>query len=239
MPVFIIAEAGVAHQGSLEKACELARHAHAAGADAVKFQAYTTYDFVAKSRATYETLERCHLAPSAYAVISSYCAHLGIEFLCTPFQPRWVDVLQKLGVKRWKISSQSVIDSELLCAVAATNKPVIISNGIHPASISRALALIGRNDIHTILSCVSKYPTEEEDVDISSMDLLSAEYPVCDIGWSDHTRGMFACLAAAQAGATVIEKHFGLGDANEPDACCSLTPSGLAHMVKQIRAVTA
>lgn len=233
----VIAEAGVAHQGSLEKACALVRHAVDAGADAVKFQAYEADEFPWKNHATTDTLRRCQLKPEDFGVLAAYCAHLGIEFLCTPFQAKWVPLLDALKVKRFKASSQSVDNAALLAAIRATSKPLIISNGMCTESELRdAVAPWGRNA--TILSCVSKYPTEETDIDLTAMTRLLVEFPDCDIGWSDHTRGMFACVAAAKMGAAVVEKHMTLGDSNEPDACCSLDPAALKHMVSQIRVVT-
>ena len=221
MSVFIIAEASVNHQGDYEIAEGLVRSAMDAGADAVKFQLFKDRPAIEHLRFTEEEIEGLHL----------YCQDRRIQFMCTPFYPEAVAFLDPL-VKRHKLASGYLKNRTMLDAVCATAKPVIASTGMTiPYQIAEAVS--GRANI-SLLHCVSSYPCPDEDANILAMDgLRKFGFPV---GYSDHTVGTLACVAAVARGAQIIEKHITFDKTAEgPDHACSAEPEEFAEMVRKIR----
>src|SRR3990167_7778880 len=232
MAVFVISEIGVNHDGSLDKAKRLIDAAKEAGADAVKFQFFSSHKLWGDDR-----IKHLELSLSDMILLHTHCARVGIEFMCTPFGVDEVIWLYGL-VKRWKIASGCLTRKSILEAVRDTNLPVILSTGMR--TIDEILAAIAILDCYgtcrlTLLHCTSSYPCKLEDVNLLAMESLPRGYPV---GYSDHTTGITVAIAAAAMGATVIEKHLTFDrQAEGPDHKASIEPKDFRTMVEAIRTV--
>lgn len=253
-PCFIIAEAGVNHNGDLALAKQLVLAAKEAGADAVKFQTFQAKHLVTadapqadyqarnsgKTESQFDMLKRLELPLEAFAELSRYCQELGIMFMSTAFDEESADFLAGLGMSIFKIPSGELTNIPLLQHIARFGKPMIVSTGMGTIEeIKEAVEAIqaaGNDDI-TVLHCVTDYPTPPEQVNLRAMHVIQAALGV-PIGYSDHSMGIEASVIAVAAGAKVIEKHFTL-DCNlpGPDHKASLEPKDLGEMVKGIRKV--
>lgn len=251
---FIIAEAGVNHNGSVVIAKKLVDVAVAAGADAVKFQTYKTERLVSESapkaeyqkRTTktketqFEMLKRLELSPDAHVKLLSYCKKKGIEFLSTPFDLESIDLLTSLKLKTFKIPSGEITNLPYLRKIGSFKKKVILSTGMADmGEIEDALNILEeagtkRIDI-TVLHANTEYPTPVKDVNLRAMVTIRDAFKV-SVGYSDHTIGIEVPIAAVALGALVIEKHFTLDIGMEgPDHKASLEPNELMAMIKAIR----
>jgi len=234
----IVAEAGVNHGGDLDTARKMIDAARWAEADAVKFQTYNVRNLLRKGDPLWSTLEALELSYAAFKELARHAERDGIEFMSTPGDTDSLRFLvEECGVKRIKIASDDLTNKVLVNAAAATGLPVILSTGMATMpEIGRALPDVNY-DKFTLLHCVSEYPCPLENVNLRAMhDLYAFGLPV---GYSDHTRGQLACIAAAAMGASVVEKHFML-DAEEGEAIdrpVSISVSGLRSMVIKIREV--
>lgn len=228
--VFVIAEAGVNHNGSLETALELCSAAKEAKADAVKFQLFNS------ERLNKPELKPLEMSPSRLRDIKAYCKAIDIEFLCTPFDVDSLDCLLKMGVQRLKISSGCLTDNDLLYAAYRSGLPVILSTGMSTIlEIHRALDML--HDYVTLLHCTSAYPCPIHAVNLKAMDDLAKTFRR-PVGYSDHTQGITIAVAAAARGATVIEKHLTLSRNQEgPDHKASIEPGEFSTMVSAVRTV--
>jgi N-acetylneuraminate synthase/N,N'-diacetyllegionaminate synthase len=255
-PAFVIAEAGVNHNGELDLAFKLIDAAAAAGADAVKFQTFIASEVITAeaAKAEYqktttgeqesqlEMVKRLELSFGDFRKLKMYCDDQGITFLSTPFDLKSVDFLAGLGVVALKISSGDLTNDPLLRHVAAQKRPVILSTGMSDMDeVREALAVInaaGNNDV-ILLQCVTNYPAAAEDINLRAMLSMQSAFDV-NVGYSDHTLGIEIPLAAVALGACVIEKHFTL-DKNfaGPDHRASLEPHEFKAMVEGIRKVEA
>lgn len=238
----VIAEIGINHGGIIENAYRLAYGAKKAGADAVKFQAYTP-ERLDPPGAWRDMLARLYLGRSEFELLSGYCRELDIEFMATPFGPEWVEPLVELGVKRMKVASGSLGDKELLAAVARTKLPVILSTGLtnEHELIDAVCAIKTLSGSHlTLLHCVSAYPTAIENMNLRRMERLGQAFRNfgVGVGLSDHSTSIYMPIAAVAMGAEVIEKHITLDrSGNGPDHKSSLEPDEFARMVDGIRSV--
>lgn len=253
---FIIAEAGVNHNGSEVLALQLIEAAAKAGADAIKFQTFNTEKLVRRGTKTaeyqarktgikdqYDLLQSLELSPESYQRIHRYCTQSGIEFMSTPFDEASADFLISLGMRRIKIPSGEITHFPFLEYLAKKNLPLILSTGMsslkevieavhHLQKVNNALL-----ERLTILHCTSNYPTAFEDVNLKAM-LTLKDVLKLPIGYSDHTSGILVAPLAVALGATVIEKHFTLDrHLPGPDHQASLTPDELSEMIKNIRAI--
>lgn len=257
MSVFIIAEAGVNHNGSLENAIKMIDAAKLAGVDCIKFQTYISSNIVSKyaKKAAYQIentstdegdnnqyhmLKKLELTFDDFVVLRDYCNQVGIEFLSTAFDLESVDFLSSLGMLRWKIPSGEITNLPYLMKVGKLKQQVILSTGMSTvdevADAVEVLRRSGTTDI-ILLHCTTEYPTPFDVVNLSAMKTLSETFNL-PIGYSDHTVGITVPIAAAALGAVVIEKHFTLDQTMEgPDHKASLEPSVLTEMVKAIREV--
>ena len=252
--VYIIGEAGVNHNGSFDKAKELAYIAKEAGADAVKFQTFISEKLATRSakKAMYQKilatkcddqlsmLKNLELSYDQFSDLKSYCQKIEIDFLSTAFDLDSVDFLRDLGVRVWKIPSGEITNYPYLKKIAQYNFPIIISTGMATMNeIKSAYDLIrnyNNNDI-TILHCTTAYPTQYEDVNLRTMLTIKKTFGE-KIGYSDHTLGIEVPIAAVSLGATVIEKHFTIDRNLEgPDHKASLIPKELKAMISGIRNV--
>ena len=251
-PVFIIAEAGVNHNGSLEIARQMIDAAAEAGADAVKFQTFRS-DLLATAsapKAEYqeneeggtqlEMLKKLELSEAVHQELYSYASAKGIMFMSTPFDHVSIDLLNRLGVGIFKIGSGDMTNVPYLRKIAGLGKQVIMSTGLSDLSeIGRSLKVLldsgmRREDI-CLLHTNTAYPTSYPDVNLRAMITISEEFGV-DTGYSDHTPGIEVPIAAAALGVKVIEKHFTLSRQMEgPDHKASLEPGELKAMIGSIR----
>ena len=227
---FIIAEAGVNHGGSYERAQRLVDAAKAANADAVKFQLFRSQDLWGDDRIAHLELSADHMAK-----VYDHCIQVGIEFLCTPFgitELAWV----KKHCASLKIASGCITRHDLLRAAKATGLPVILSTGMATYDDIRSALLILGKEMTTLLHCTSAYPAPPDQLNLRAMEAM--RYFGCPVGYSDHADGILASVAAAAMGAEVIEKHLTLDrNAVGPDHKASIEPDQFALMAKQIRLV--
>ena len=254
MGVLIIAEAGVNHNGNLDLALKMVDEAKRAGADIVKFQTAIPEKVISKyaDKAEYqkkttgneesqlEMCERIHLKLSDYDIIKKYCEEVGIEFLSTPFDLESIDYLEKLGMRLWKIPSGEITNLPYLIKIAKTGKPVIMSTGMAELNeVEEAVNVLKENGAGeiTLLHCTTEYPAPFESVNLRAMNTLREKFGT-EVGYSDHTVGFEAAVAATVLGASVIEKHFTLNHNMEgPDHKASLEPEEFEVMVNNIRLI--
>lgn len=252
MSVYIIAEAGVNHNGSFELACRLVDAAKQAGADCIKFQTFVSENLVSKNarKADYQKaatggedsqldmLRKLELTFEDFKKLQNYSKEVGIDFISTPFDFDSIDFLSTLDLPFWKIPSGEITNLPYLLPLAKTGKQVVMSTGMcSMEDIEAAVKVLKENGTPEIvlLHCNTEYPTPFGDVNLRAMQTLREHFHV-DVGYSDHTRGIAVPIAAVALGAVVIEKHFTL-DKNMvgPDHKASLQPDELAEMVMQIR----
>jgi N-acetylneuraminate synthase len=252
-PCFIIAEAGVNHNGRLELARRLVDAAAAAGADAVKFQSFRADRLVSKTarKAAYQAaatgkggtqysmLRALELSAAAHRELKARCAKRGILFLSTPFDEESADFLEGLGMPAYKISSGDLTNHPLLAHVARKGRPVILSTGMATlAEVAAAVAVV-KAATHrlVLLQCTSNYPADPGSANLRVMRTYERKFAV-PAGYSDHTPGTVSAIAAAALGAAVIEKHFTLDRTLPgPDHRASLEPRELSEMIAAIRLV--
>lgn len=250
--VFIIAEAGVNHNGNLALAKKLIDVAKEAGADAVKFQTFQTEQVITKSaqkaayqqittgeqESQYEMVKKLELTFDEFTTLKEYCDHSEILFLSTPFDMESIEYLETIDLPIYKIPSGEITNLPYLIRIAETLKPIIMSTGMsNLEEIGNTVSILkqhGNKDL-TLLHCNTEYPTPFEDVNLNAMLTLRNTFQT-DVGYSDHTLGIEASVAAVALGATVIEKHFTLDKNMEgPDHKASLNPEELKLMVQSIR----
>lgn len=235
---FVIAEAGVNHQGNASLAHRLVDAAATVGANAVKFQTFDA-ERLEPPGPRREMLRELQLSQQAHVSLSDHARTCGIEFMSTPFDPDSLRFLVEIGVKRIKIASGHLDNWPLLHAAKASGLPVLLSTGMagYP-QIAAAFALVGASRA-TLLHCTSAYPCPLEDVNLRAMIALRANFGG-EVGFSDHSEGVDAAIAATALGAVVIEKHLTLArDMDGPDHKASVEPDEFARMVRGIRRVEA
>lgn len=252
MSVFIIAEAGVNHNGSLELAKKLVDAAKNSGADCVKFQTFISKNIVSSTakkaeyqkkrteleESQYDMLKKLELSFNDFEALSEYCKVKDIEFMSTAFDFDSINFLSKLELGTWKIPSGEITNLPYLMKIAKLNKPVILSTGMSTMEdIRDAIKVLKENGTTelTVLHCTTEYPTPIKDVNLNAMISIKNEFNV-NVGYSDHTNGIEVPIAAVALGAKIIEKHFTLDKTMEgPDHQASLEPDELKKMVKSIR----
>jgi len=249
MPVFIVAEAGMNHDGSLGNAIRMVEVAARCGADAVKFQ---LHDAVAETirdapsppyfshESRWEYFERTAFTDDQWRTLKRRCDEVGIEFLCSAFSVEAVGRLETLGVRRHKIPSGEVTNIELVRAAAMTGKPLLMSSGMSSwDELDGAVqAASGASEV-VVFQCTSEYPCPPERVGLNILEELRTRYGR-PVGLSDHTEGPYACFAAVALGAAAIEKHFTLSkELYGPDAALAVEPGELRELVHGVRAIEA
>lgn len=251
--IFIIAEAGVNHNGNLKIAKKMIDVAADAGADAVKFQTfkadklvcmdaqkaiYQQKNAVNRQESQYEMLKKLELSGQMHRELMDYCVQKDIMFLSTPFDTDSIRLLVDYEITVLKISSGEITNYPFLREVGRTGKPVILSTGMSDMDeVQAAVAVLTENGCGkiTLLHCNTEYPTPMQDVNLRAMCTLQ-EKTGLPVGYSDHTLGIEVPIAAAAMGAVVIEKHFTLDRTMEgPDHKASLEPEELQDMVRAVR----
>lgn len=251
--VLIIAEAGVNHNGDINIAKRLIDEAKKCGADIVKFQTFNPQKLASRyaTMAEYQKenlgveesqeamLSKLTLQPEEYVELAEYCHKVGIKFLSTPFEIESIHFLDSIQ-DIWKIPSGEITNYPYLVEIAITGKAVILSTGMSTLKeVQDAIDVLQDNGAGkiTLLHCTTNYPAPMKDVNLNAMLTLKQECG-CEVGYSDHTRGIEVPIAAVAMGATVIEKHFTLDRGMEgPDHKASLEPDELRAMVMAIRNV--
>lgn len=253
-PVFIIAEAGVNHNGDVNLAKQLIDKAAGAGVDAVKFQTFHANNLVtctaakadyqksttAPDESQFDMIKKLELSDDVFLELSDYAKKKKILFLSTPFDEESVDLLDRIGVLAYKIPSGEITNFPLLKKIAEKKRPVILSTGM--ASLGEVedafqyLKKCGTENI-ILLHCTTSYPASITSTNLRAMETLHCAFQV-PVGYSDHTEGIIIPIAAVAMGASVLEKHFTLDKTLPgPDHKASLEPEELCAMVKAIRAV--
>lgn len=254
-PTYIIAEAGINHNGDLAHARELVRTAARCGADAVKFQSFTAESLMTKSASSaahldagagresvYQFLQRMALDRDAHLALRAECRSVGIAFLSSVLSIEVLAMMEDIGVEAYKIASMDLDNLPLLAAVASTGKPMILSTGMGSlAEVDRAVNVIhqhGTPDI-VLLHCVSEYPAPVAAMHLRAMDTLRAAFQV-PVGLSDHSIGRISALAAVAREAAMLEKHFTLDRTQPgPDQALSADPEEMTALIKDVRDVEA
>ena len=251
--VFIIAEAGVNHNGDKSLAFKLCDVAKEVGADAVKFQTWKTEKIVTKSAtlaeyqennisdkgaSQYEMLKQLELSYDDFLEVKDYCDQIGIQFLSTPDTEEDMDFLLGLGIPVLKIGSGEVTNIPFLRAIGKRRQKVILSTGMSTlADVEKAYHTLMESGAKkvSLLHCTTNYPCPYHEVNLQAMQTLKAAFK-CQVGYSDHTMGIEVPIAAVAMGAEIIEKHFTLDRNMEgPDHKASLDPEELKQMVISIR----
>ena len=253
-PCFIIAEAGVNHDGDVNLAKKLIEVARDAGADAVKFQTFRAEDVVTETaekapyqkestdigESQFEMIKKLELSQKDFEELSDYAQKKGILFLSSPFDKGSVDLLDAMGVPAFKVASGEITNFPLLKYIARKQKPVILSTGMSTLDeVGEALEIIRKEGGEEVLllHCVSCYPAEVQDMNLRAMENMRQAFRL-PVGLSDHTLGITISVAAVALGACAIEKHFTLDKRLPgPDHRASLEPAELKEMVKAIRDV--
>ena len=252
-PCFIIAEAGVNHNGDIKRAKIMIDTAKRIGADAIKFQTYKTEKLVTEEAAKaeyqkkhsqeetqFEMLKKLELTGNDFMDLYNYAEEKGIIFLSTPFDLESADLLNRIGVTAFKIGSGDLSNYPLLEHIAKWGKPLILSTGMSTLEeISETLENLSNLGMDSIilLHCTSSYPTEIEDTNLRMIPMLREKYGLM-VGFSDHTKSTIIPAAAVVMGAVVLEKHFTLDhDLVGPDHKMSLEPEDFQEMVNNIRQV--
>lgn len=245
---FIIAEIAQAHDGSLGILQSIVDAVAATGVDAIKFQVHLAdaesskfepfrVSFSSVDATRYDYWKRMELPLEEWCRLKERCDSLGVEFLATPFSNAAVDLLEKIGVQRYKIGSGDIVNTLLLERIVRTGKEVILSTGLVTLEeLDVALAFLQARGIeHAVLQCTTRYPTAPSDVGLGWLARFRERYR-CPVGLSDHSGTIYAGLGAVALGAVVVEAHvtfdrrmFG------PDAKASLTVDEFSQMVRGIR----
>jgi N,N'-diacetyllegionaminate synthase len=250
--VYIIAEAGVNHNGNIETALKLIDEAKAAGADCVKFQTFKAEQIVTKespkakyqlqvtdkNESQYAMLKKLELGFDDYKLLLQSCKEIGIDFLSTPYNKEDADFLDALNVTGFKIASGQITELPFLRYVAAKHKTMIVSTGMaNMADVFMAIEAIratGNNDI-IVLQCTTNYPSRIEDANLLAMNAIKEACKVA-VGYSDHVENNYACFASVALGACLVEKHFTLDKNMEgPDHSSSLNPAEFKELIVGIR----
>ncbi len=253
-PIFVIAEIGINHNGDLDRAVKLIKAARTAGANAVKFQSFRAdrfcdlylqetkdvEDLTGGTKSSYDLYKALELDDQTHRVLINAANDENIMFFSSVFDEETADFLESLGVPAYKIASSDITHIPLIKHVAKKGKPLVISTGMSTLKeIETALDAcysVGNNQV-AILHCVSCYPPADEDLNLDAITTMSNHFPH-PIGYSDHSEGNIACLAACSLGAKVIEKHFTLDNNwKGPDHRISSIADDFYSMVLDIRRI--
>lgn len=255
-PCFVIAEAGVNHNGDINMAKQLVDVASEVGADAIKFQTFKAERLVTRDapkanyqrqttgtqESQFEMLRRLELSEDAHAELVAYCKKRGLLFMSTPFDEGSADLLADLGVPVYKIPSGEITNIPYLKHVASKGRPLIVSTGMsYLGEVEKAVRAIEStgNTQFVLLHCVSNYPAAPEDINLSAMKTMATAFNTL-VGYSDHTEGLEIAFASVAMGACVLEKHFTLDrELPGPDHRASIEPEQFAALIQGVRSIEA
>jgi sialic acid synthase SpsE len=245
---FVIAEIGINHEGSFERAVEMIDAAAASGAECVKFQSHVIEDEmipndVVPGNATetiWEIMKRCAFSEGQERELKAYTESRGMIYLCTPFSRAAADRLERLGVDAYKIGSGECNNYPLVEHIAQFGKPVIVSTGMNDlASIGKTVAILRRHRVpYALLHCTSIYPTPYNKVRLGALQELSSAFPDAVVGLSDHSLSIYPCLGAVSLGASILERHFTSDKSYPgPDIPVSMDPDELHQLIQGSEAI--
>lgn len=249
-PPLVIAEIGINHEGSLDKAVKMVDDAAAAGCECVKFQCHVIEDEMIPdarkvvpgnaNESIWEIMERCQLSEKEDKSLKQYVESLGMIYLSTPFSRAAAERLEKMGVKAYKIGSGECNNFPLIEHIANYGKPVILSTGMNDiSSVERSVRILEKHKIpYALMHCTSIYPTPYEKVRLGAIKEMKERFPNAVLGLSDHSIGNYTCLAAVALGVSVVEKHF-ISDKSwpGPDVPISIDPKELKELIEGSRAI--
>lgn len=247
---FVIAEIGINHEGSMAKAKQMIDDAAKAGAECVKFQAHVIGDEMTAAakkvipgnadESIWDIMERCAFSEEQDRELQSYTQKKGLIYISTPFSRAAADRLKKMNVQAYKIGSGECNNYPLIEHIAKFKKPVILSTGMNDVkSVRKAVAIFRKHKTpYALLHCTSMYPTPYEKVRLGGIAELQKAFPDAVLGLSDHSLGVYTCLASVALGASILEKHF-TSDKTwpGPDVPISVDPRELREMVEGSRAI--
>ena len=247
-PPLVIAEIGINHEGSVDKAIQMIDDAHAAGCECVKFQSHVIEDEMIPNEvipgnareSIWNIMSRCALSEAEELETKHYAERKGMLYLSTPFSRAAADRLERIGVSAYKIGSGECNNYPLIKHIAGFGKPVILSTGMNNlASIEPAVDILRASGVpFALLHCTSMYPTPYTKVRLGGITDLAAAFPDAIVGLSDHSLGNYTCFAAIPLGARILEKHFtSRKDWPGPDVPISLDPPELRDLVAGSRAI--
>jgi N-acetylneuraminate synthase len=249
-PPLVIAEIGINHEGSIEKAIRMVNDAHAAGCECAKFQSHVIEDEMIPNdvvpgnttETIWDIMKRCALPEEEEIKLKSYVESLGMIYLCTPFSRAAAERLKRMKVGAYKIGSGECNNYPLIKHIASDGKPIILSTGMNDLeSIAPAVEILRQAGVRFALThCTSIYPTPYEKVRLGGLGELAERFPDAVIGLSDHSIGNYTCFAAIALGARILEKHF-TSDKTwpGPDVPISIDPTELKELVQGSRAIHA
>jgi sialic acid synthase SpsE len=245
---FVIAEIGINHEGSFDKAIQMIDDAFSAGCECVKFQCHVVEDEMIPNRvfpgnateSIWDIMARCALTEEEERRIKKYVEEKGMNYLCTPFSRAAAERLERMGVCAYKIGSGECNNYPLVNHIASYGKPVILSTGMNDIESIRPAVQILRdaNVPFAIMHCTSMYPTPYEKVRLGALSVLAEHFPDAVLGLSDHSIGNYTCFAATALGARILEKHF-TSDKSwpGPDIPISIDPQELKELIAGSRAI--
>ena len=252
-PIFLIAEAGVNHNGKIKIAKKLVDIAAEAQVDAIKFQTFNTERLILKTTPKvayqkissedredfYDMLKKYELTKINFKNLKDYCLKKDIIFLSTPFDESSVEFLDELGISAFKIGSGDMNNYLLLKLICSKRKPILLSTGMATLEeVEQSVEFLERNYVEdmVIFQCTTNYPASFEELNLNVIDVFKSKFKDKLIGFSDHSLGIEASICAAAKGVKIIEKHFTLDKSMEgPDHKASLNPEELIKWVKTIR----
>lgn len=249
-PPFVIAEIGINHEGDPGKARRMIDDAAAAGCECVKFQCHVIEDEYVPAagkvipgnakESILEIMKRCAFDEQTDRELKTYSESRGLIYLSTPFSRAAANRLERMGVLAYKIGSGECNNTPLVDHIASFGKPVLVSTGMNDlSSVARTVAILERRHVqYGLFHCTSMYPTPYSKVRLGALAQLAARFPRAVLGLSDHSLGIYTCLAAVPLGARLLEKHFtsDLGWPG-PDVSISITPTELNQLIVGSRAV--
>ena len=237
--IFLIAEAGINHNGKIEQAFKLIDQAKISGVDSIKFQTYKTEKRVPRDSVIFDILKKCELSNEEFYKIKKYCDKKKIIFFSTPFDLESVDFLEKIKVNLYKISSFDISNTKLINYVASKLKPTLVSTGMASIKeIKKTYKIFTKQKCEIgLLHCISSYPNKETDSYLSNITFLNKKFD-CPVGLSDHTNDIKTSIYSSLLGAKIIEKHFMLSsNHNCPDKAVSLTPKQMSKLRSEINLI--
>lgn len=249
-PPFVIAEIGINHEGSMEKAKQMVLDAFNAGAECVKFQSHVIEDeMIPEAKnvipgnakvSIYEIMARCSLSEKEEVRLKEYVEELGMIYLSTPFSRAAADRLEKMNVVAYKIGSGECNNYPLVEHIASFGKPVILSTGMNDLeSVSKSVSILEQAGVgYALLHCTSMYPTPYDKVRLGALSELKTAFPKAVLGLSDHSIGNYTCFGAVALGASILEKHFTSKKSwAGPDVPISITPAELRDLINGSKAI--
>lgn len=248
-PPLVIAEVGINHEGSLEKALQLVDAAVDAGAELIKYQCHITDKEMVPTDMTpgeisteklWDIIKRCELNEQEEREVQAYCARKGIIYMSTPFSREAADRLDEMGVPAFKIGSGECNNIPLLEHIAAKGKPMIVSTGMNDlSSVRQTVDAIRKYDVPlALMHCTSMYPTPYDKVRLGAITDLRETFPDTPVGLSDHSLNIWTCLGAVALGASMLEKHFTISRSwPGPDIGISIEPQELSDLITGSRAI--